>query len=66
MTTNKVSEFLKDYFTTIKLFDETNFFANLMNQLTGAVSIKKGDGNADLEDLQKILINYSKNIRIVF
>ena len=56
MTTNKVSEFLKDYFTTIKLFDETNFFANLMNQLTGAISIKKGDGNADLDDLQKILL----------
>jgi len=28
ISTNKISEFLKDYFTTIKLFDETNFFAN--------------------------------------
>lgn len=66
MTTNKISEFLKDYFTTIKLFDETNFFANLMNQLTGAVSIKKGDGNADLEDLQKILLIIQRILGLCF
>ena len=66
ITTNKVSEFLKDYFTTIKLFDETNFFANLMNQLTGAVSIKKGDGNADLEDLQKILLIIQRILGLCF
>ena len=61
-----LSEFLKDYFTTIKLFDETNFFANLMNQLTGAVSIKKGDGNADLEDLQKILLIIQRILGLCF
>lgn len=66
VTTNKVSEFLKDYFSTIKLFDETNFFANLMNQLTGAVSIKKGDGNADLEDLQKILLIIQRILGLCF
>jgi hypothetical protein len=66
MTTNKVSEFLKDYFTTIKLFDETNFFANLMNQLTGAISIKKGDGNADLDDLQKILLIMQRILGLCF
>jgi hypothetical protein len=66
ITTNKISEFLKDYFTTIKLFDETNFFANLMNQLTGAVSIKKGDGNADLDDLQKILLIIQRILGLCF
>ena len=66
LTTNKVSEFLKDYFTTIKHFDETNFFANLMNQLTGAISIKKGDGNADLEDLQKILLIIQRILGLCF
>jgi hypothetical protein len=66
VTTNKVSEFLKDYFTTIKLFDETNFFANLMNQLTGAISIKKGDGNADLDDLQKILLIIQRILGLCF
>ena len=66
MSTNKVSEFLKDYFTTIKLFDETNFFANLMNQLTGAISIKKGDGNADLDDLQKILLIMQRILGLCF
>lgn len=66
VTTNKISEFLKDYFSTIKLFDETNFFANLMNQLTGAVSIKKGDGNADLEDLQKILLIIQRILGLCF
>jgi len=66
ITPNKISEFLKDYLTTIKLFDETNFFANLMNQLTGAVSIKKGDGNADLEDLQKILLIIQRVLGLCF
>jgi len=66
VTTNKVSEFLKDYFSTIKLFDETNFFANLMNQLTGAISIKKGDGNADLDDLQKILLIIQRILGLCF
>ena len=66
ITPNKISEFLKDYLTTIKLFDETNFFANLMNQLTGAVSIKKGDGKADLEDLQKILLIIQRVLGLCF
>ena len=37
-----------------------------MNQLTGAISIKKGDGNADLEDLQKILLIIQRILGLCF
>ena len=53
---NKIKEFLKDYYSTIEVIDFKNIFANLMNQLTGAVSIEKGDGKSDLEALQKVFI----------
>ena len=53
---NKISEFIKDYFASISIIDLKNLFANLMNQLSGAISIKKGEGKLDLGDLQKILL----------
>ena len=53
---NKIKEFLKDYYSTIEVIDFKNIFANLMNQLTGAISIEKGDGKGDLEALQKVFI----------
>ena len=56
LTGNKIKEFLKDYYSTIEVIDFKNIFANLMNQLTGAVSIEKGDGKSDLEALQKVFI----------
>lgn len=55
-TSQKVSEFLIDYYKSIEVFDKKSIFANLMNQLTGAVSIEKGDGNKDLEIFEKVLI----------
>ena len=53
---NKISEFIKDYFASISIVDLKNLFSNLMNQLSGAISIKKGEGKLDLGDLQKILL----------
>ena len=53
---NKITEFIKDYFASISIIDLKNLFANLMNQLSGAISIKKGEGKLDLGDLQKILL----------
>lgn len=53
---NKITEFIKDYFASISIIDLKNLFANLMNQLSGAISIKKGEGKLDLGDFQKILL----------
>lgn len=55
-TINKVSEFLNDYYSTIELIDLKNFFANVMNQLSGAISISKGTGKIDLGEFQKFLL----------
>ena len=55
-TGQKISEFLVDYFTSIQIFDFKNIFGNLMNMLTGCLSISKGDGKADLVMFQKVMI----------
>ena len=39
--TNKVSEFFKDYYSSIDIIDYQYLFTNLINQLTGAISIEK-------------------------
>lgn len=56
LTVNKVSEFLNDYYSTIELIDLKNFFSNVMNQLSGAISIKKGTGKIDLGEFEKFLL----------
>jgi len=53
---NKVTELLEDYYSTIDFVDFNNVFAQLMNQLTGAISISKGYGNSKLIDLSKALL----------
>ena len=62
----KVVEFLKDYYSTIEIFDFKNMFANLINQLTGALSIKKGDGDVNLGDLNKILLILKRILGLCF
>ena len=53
---NKVTEFLEDYYDTIDVVDFKNIFAQLLDQLTGAISISKGYGNFKLIDLSKALL----------
>jgi len=53
---NKVTEFLEDYYGTIDIVDFKNIFAQLLDQLTGAISINKGYGNSKLIDLSKALL----------
>ncbi len=54
--TNKVSEFFKDYYSSIDIIDYKYLFTNLINQLTGAISIVKKDGNDKLIDFTKFLM----------
>ena len=54
--TNKVSEFFKDYYSSIDIIDYQYLFTNLINQLTGAISIQKKDGDKKLIDFTKFLM----------
>lgn len=54
--TNKVSEFFKDYYSSIDIIDYKYLFTHLINQLTGAISIVKGDGDIKLIDFTKFLL----------
>jgi hypothetical protein len=60
VTGNKIKEFLKDYFTTIEIIDFKNIFANIMNQLTGVISFKKGDGKGDLGEYYKTILFFQR------
>jgi hypothetical protein len=63
---NKVVEFLKDYYSTIDVIDFKNIFANLINQLTGSISIHKKDGDNTLTDLNKVLIVLQRILGLCF
>ena len=63
---NKIVEFLEDYYSTIDIVDFKNIFANLINQLTGAISIKKGDGDINLGDLTKVLLILKRILGLCF
>ena len=66
VSVNKITEFLKDYYSTITFIEYKNFFANLMNQLSGAISIQKGDGKLDLGDFQKVLLILQRILGLCF
>jgi hypothetical protein len=51
--TNKVGDFLQDYYATIQLVDFTNIFSNLIEALTGMVSISVNIGSEKLDDQSK-------------
>lgn len=63
---NKITEFLKDYYSTIKILDFKSFFGNLMNLLCGAISIKRGDGKLDLAGLQKVMLILQRILGLCF
>jgi len=63
---NNIKKFLKDYFKTIDTIDFKNVFANLMNMLTGAVSLKKGDGSEDLKAFYTIFLIFQRIFGLCF
>ena len=50
---NKVGEFMIDYYRTIKLFEFQNVMANIMEQLSGAISIDINVGLVQANDASK-------------
>ena len=47
---NLVGQFVQDYYKTIKLFDGHNVYAWLVDFLTGAISIKRNESDAQIGD----------------
>jgi hypothetical protein len=62
----KIKEFIKDYYKSIEIIDFKNIFANLMNILTGAISIEKGDGKNDLGDFYKVSLIVQRILGLCF
>jgi len=50
---NRVSDFLRDYYKRMSVVDITNIFAQLMDQITGAVSFNANLGLKELEEQTK-------------
>ena len=50
---NKVSDFLRDYYRRMAVVEITNIFAQLMDQITGAVSFNANLGLKELEEQTK-------------
>jgi hypothetical protein len=53
---NLVSEFIDDYYKTIKLYDFRNFWSNVFENILGVESIQSGQGSQDIEDENYFLI----------
>lgn len=52
--TNRVGDFLTDYYSTIKIMDTTNIFSNLMNGLTGCIDIQANVSNSKISSDEKV------------
>lgn len=52
--TNRIKDFIVDYYGTIKIIDTTSLFANLMNGLTGCIDIQANVSNSKISSDQKI------------
>jgi hypothetical protein len=50
---NRVSDFLRDYYKRMAVVEITNIFAQLMDQITGAVSFSAKLGSKELEEQTK-------------
>lgn len=52
--TNRIKDFIVDYYGTIKIIDTTSLFANLMNGLTGCIDIQANVSNSKISSDEKI------------
>jgi len=66
ITINKVQEFMVDYYSTIKMVDFTTIIANIMNSLTGAISIKLNIGLVQAQDATKFELLVQRILGLCF
>jgi hypothetical protein len=64
--TNKVGDFLQDYYATIQIVDFTNIFSNLIEALTGMVSISINIGTEKLDDQSKFALLIQRVLGLCF
>lgn len=65
-TQNKVVDFLEDYYGTIKLFDSVDFAANLINILSGAISMKANLGADEITEQSKFQLFLQRILGLCF
>ena len=65
-TENKVVDFLEDYYATIKLFDSVDFAANLINILSGAISMKASLGADEITEKSKFQLILQRILGLCF
>jgi len=63
---NKVGTFMMDYYKTIKVFDFHNIMANIMNALSGCISIKASAGIVQTEDASKFALILQRVLGLCF
>ncbi len=54
LNTNKIKDFLQDYYATINIVDTTNFFSNLMNGLSGCIDIQANVSDSKISSDEKM------------
>jgi hypothetical protein len=63
---NKVGQFLVDYYKTVEPVQFTNIMANIMNSLSGAISINASVGLIEIEDATKFEILLQRILGLCF
>lgn len=63
---NKVGTFLADYYRTTKVVEFTNIMANIMEALSGAISISANVGVAQAEDTNKLMLIIQRVLGLCF
>lgn len=65
-TINNVKEFLQDYYSTIRIFELQSIIANIINSLTGAISINLNIGVIETTDATKFELIVQRILGLCF
>jgi hypothetical protein len=63
---NKVGDFITDYYKSINIVDTNNLFAQLMDQISGAVSFEAKVGYGDLAEMNKFMLLLQRILGLCF
>lgn len=66
INTNRIKDFITDYYATIKIANTTNIFSNLMNGLTGCIDIQANVSNSKISTDEKIGIIIQRILGLCF
>jgi hypothetical protein len=63
---NKVADFILDYYSSIQIVDTNNLFAQLMNQLSGAISFQANLGVTEINEKNTFLLILQRILGLCF